>query len=87
VKQRFPRSLYAATQGVENDVSARLPDIPSASCNCDHDFLTLEVSRSCPNPVDHLSNFALNRFIEFVFKMQCTNRQIDNITFPALAYA
>jgi len=37
-RQHFRRSLYASiysTQGIENDVSARLPNITSASCDID----------------------------------------------------
>jgi len=46
-RQLFRRSLHSSiysTQCIENDVSAKLPNISPASC----DLLTSEVDRSCP---------------------------------------
>ena len=44
-------SLYIySTQRIENDVSARLPNITSASCDLNIDLLTPDVERSCHCP-------------------------------------
>ena len=57
-RQHFSRSLHASiysTQGIENNVSARLPNITSARrlwppVTLTFDLLTSKVDHSCPRP-------------------------------------
>jgi len=50
-RQHFSRSSHASTystQGIDNDVSTRLPNITSASLTLIFELLTPEIDRSCP---------------------------------------
>jgi len=87
-RQQFRRSLQVfiySTQEIENDVSARLPNTTSASCDLDIWPSVPEVDRSCPyaGGGGDLCKFALksvHSFSKYIVHMLITDKRTDRRT-------